>query len=287
MNIVIPADVPRNAKRTFQTNMRNITKNTQRLAMFSADQKIEHLDPVSPDKLFSIANSGNMGAFATHLGLIHRYGIQYTDINYIVKIDGKSNLYNQTYDDPYSSALYNIDQIVTTQQNTNIHICGVGYTVYLGSRYEAYMLQEAAHLIYHAHQEGFIAIIWMYPRGKAVTHETQADIITGATSVATSIGADFVKVKPPQQNKQSSAQNLAQTTAAAGNTRVICSGGPKQDAYQFLHELYTQIHTGMTAGCAIGRNIFQRDIGSGVAMTRAIAAIVYENYTYDEAYTLL
>ncbi len=96
-------------------------------------------------------------------------------------------------------------------------------------------------------------------------------------------GSDFVKVKPPQETSISSAQHLAVATQAAGNTGVICSGGKAIPAQQFLQELYDQINVGNARGCATGRNIFQHDLTIAVAMTKAIAAIVYENKTVEQA----
>lgn len=287
MHMPIPADVPHDKKETFQRNMRTITRATGRLALFSADQKIEHLNSVSPKTLFNITHESAMGAFATHLGLIHRYANMYPHINYIVKANAKTNIYDTTYDDPYSTALCTVDQITKTQEHIDGYIRGIGYTVYLGSMYEAQMLHEAAQMIYAAHQHGLVAIIWMYPRGLAISNETDPDIIRGASSVATSIGADFVKVKPPAGSNQESASHLSSVSTAAGNTGVICSGGPKQETYQFLTTVYEQIHTGMTAGCAVGRNIFERDIQSAIALTQAISAIVYDNVDTKKAYYMI
>ena len=41
-------------------------------------------------------------------------------------------------------------------------------------------------------------MLWIYPRGKAVTAEKDPDLIAGAAGVALCLGADFVKVNPPK-----------------------------------------------------------------------------------------
>ena len=47
--------------------------------------------------------------------------------------------------------------------------------------------------------------------------------------------ADFVKVNPPDaKNILQSAQFLKQATLAAGKTKIICSGGAKEDENKFL-----------------------------------------------------
>jgi len=44
-----------------------------------------------------------------------------------------------------------------------------------------------------------------------------------------------------------------------------------------LQELYDQLHIGGVAGCATGRNIFQRSFEPAVAMTKAISALVIQH----------
>ncbi len=288
-DILIPADVPATMEKEFIDNYQLITKKTQRLFLFACDQKIEHLhrdfygagihsDALHPEHLFRIAQQGTIGALATHLGLIARYGKQYNTINYIVKLNAKTNIIPTKQRDPVSRALWNIKQVVTLKKEWSLNICGIGFAIYLGSEYETIMLEQAAQSIYEAHQHGLVTILWMYPRGKAITDEQQSDLIASAAGIAHSLGADFVKVKPPRATKiLSSAQLLKIVTAAAGNTHVICSGGSIREPRLFLEELYNKIRIGGTAGCATGRNIFQRSLPQAVAMTQAIARIVYDN----------
>ena len=59
------------------------------------------------------------------------------------------------------------------------------------------------------------------------------------------------------------------------------------DAAEYLAQLYDQIHSGDTAGTATGRNIFQRSLSEAIALTQAIAAVVYENVDVKTSLTLL
>ena len=52
-------------------------------------------------------------------------------------------------------------------------------------------------------------------------------------------------------------------------------------------ELYDQIHTGKTAGCAYGRNIYQQTQPEAIALCNAIASIVFDNSTIEQALSLL
>ncbi len=298
-DFVLPADVPKNKHQTYKDNYTAITHNTDRLFLFSCDQKIEHLnkdfyssdihpDAMEPEHLFKIASQGRIGAMATHLGLIARYGNKYPDINYIVKLNAKTNLVKTEQKDPQSAPLWDVHQAIELHEQTGLHIRGIGLTLYIGSEFEDEMLTNAAQEMYEAHQHGLVTILWVYPRGKAVTDEQDPAIVAGATGVAASLGTGFVKVKPPHSTQEkTSAEHLQVATAAAGNTKVLCSGGPKKEPAEFLQELHDQIHIGGSSGNATGRNIFQHSLPRALAMTKAISAIVYDDANVETALKLL
>ncbi len=283
-NLVIPTDVPINYETVFIENYQTITKETGRLLLFSADQKIEHLNKDfygknipkevnDPEHLFKIAAEGEIGAFATQLGLISRYGKKYPNINYVAKLNSKTNIISKDKKDPISEQLWHVYDVIELKEISGLNICGVGYTVYLGSEHEGQMLEQAAQLVYEAHKYGLVTILWMYPRGKYVKNEKYENLIAGAAGVANCLGTDFAKINPPEG--KNSAELLQQATAAAGNTKLICAGGQKKDDKEFLKELYDQIHIGGTYGNAIGRNIFQRPLKEAIEFTKAISEIVY------------
>lgn len=306
----IPADVPSEKKELFIENLNSITHNKDRLFLFAADQKIEHLnedfhgdgihkDASDPEHLFRIAQQGNIGAFATQFGLIERYGKEYPDVDYIVKLNSKTNtmkiripgflwgfsraLLRRIYNvDPISSKLWSVDDVVTLKKNSGLSIRGVGYTIYLGSEFENKMLSQAAQVVHHAHQEGLVAILWIYPRGFHVSNDTNVELLAGAAGVANALGADVVKIKPPTQTEE-----LVIIKQAAGNTMVITSGGKQVDKAELVNRIYEQIHEGHINGAAIGRNIFQHSLQDAIKLTQAISAIVYDNATVEQAEALL
>jgi DhnA family fructose-bisphosphate aldolase class Ia len=154
---------------------------------------------------------------------------------------------------------------------------GVGYTVYLGSRYESQMLTQAAQVVQQAHAHGLLVVLWMYPRGKSVINERSAKIIAGAAGIGLCLGADFVKVNPPDApDSFTSAQLLKQATVAAGQTKVVCSDGSRKNVDAFLEEVYHQIHVGGASGAAVGRNIHQHSRQDACKITQALAAIIID-----------
>ena len=289
VNIVIPGSVPAAKQNIFLENYRKATSSNGRLFLFAGDQKVEHLNadffgegisPASahPSHLFEIASKSRVGVFATQFGLVARYGKEYPSIRYVIKLNAKTNLVPMAQHEPMSHHWVTVDQVAELAQSTGLNVVGVGMTVYLGSENESLMLAQAAQAVLQAHQHGMLAIIWVYPRGKAVKEERSAAIIAGAAGVAVCLGADFVKVNPPDaQNGHSSAELFAQAVKAAGNTKILCSGGVARDKRAFLEDIYQDIHLGGISGVAIGRNIHQRGLAEAIAFCDAIASIVSDD----------
>ena len=219
--------------------------------------------------------------------MIARYGNQYPHIPYIVKLNGKTDLVKSDISDPHSLPLWSVSDVIKMKQETGINMCGVGFTLYIGSEHETQMLQEAAQIINHAHAHGLVTILWIYPRGKAIKDDQDSQLIAGACGLGASLGADFIKIKPPRDaDQKSSAQWLEIATHAAGNTRVICSGGEQREPAALFNTLHEQLSIGKTAGCAIGRNIFQRSLKEAQAISHAISAMVYKNFSAAQALQL-
>jgi DhnA family fructose-bisphosphate aldolase class Ia len=293
-DVKVPVDVMPEAREDYIDNYMAATRGTGRLMLFACDQKIEHLNKDfygegidisdgDPEHLFQIASQGTIGVMAAQRGLVARYAADYPDINYLVKMNSKTNLVKTSQKDPYSPQLYDIEAILAMRE-AGVNIVGLGYTIYLGSEYEAQMMQEAGELIAEAHGEGLLVVLWIYPRGKAVPEEKAGDVIAGAAGVALCLGADFVKVNPPKATEDAtSAELLAIASRAAGRTGLVCAGGSKADAKEFLSNLYDQIHIGGACGNATGRNIHMRSLDEAVRLTNAISAITLGDYDAQEA----
>lgn len=295
--IKIPLDVPAKSRKKYQDNYMQITKGRGRLMLFAGDQKAEHLnddfigegiDPEDndPEHLFRIAANSNIGVFATQLGLIARYGMDYPSIPYLVKLNSKTNLIKTKQADPRSPQWIDISQLLEFIESSRLNILGVGYTIYLGSEHEGEMLSQAAHLVYQAHHAGLVTVLWIYPRGRAVADEKDPHLIAGAAGVALTLGSDFVKVNYPARAGQDSAEIFKEAVQSAGRTKVVCAGGESTDARLFLQRLYDQIHISGAAGNATGRNIHQRPLDEAVRLCNAIYAITVDNASVDWAWRL-
>ena len=246
-DVIVPLDVPKSMRETYVKNYMEITKGTGRLMLFAGDQKVEHLnddffgegvpeDDADPEHLFRIASQSKIGVFATQVGLIARYGMDYRDIPYLVKVNSKTHLVETSQADPFSNLWYDIDQVAEFKENSGLNILGVGYTIYLGSEFEAEMLVQAAQVVYDAHQHGMLSVLWIYPRGTAVKDEKDPHLIAGATGVGACLGTDFVKVNYPKKEGAKSAEIFKEAVKAAGRTKVVCAGGSSDDAEAFLEK---------------------------------------------------
>ncbi len=290
----LPADIPSRMEGRFIENFDRATGGSGRLMLFAGDQKVEHLnndffgpkipaEDNDPEHLFKIASRADIGVFATQFGLIGRYGRDYTDIPYLVKLNAKTNLVPYTDEDPYSQQWLDVEDVVRFGSESGVEILGVGYTVYLGGIHEHSMLREAARIVHQAHQNGLLAVLWIYPKGPYVKDEHDSHLIAGAAGVGASLGADFVKLKVPDRNGSFDPKLLREATEAAGRTGVLCEGGDKTDEATFLARLHEQIHIGGSRGNGTGRNIHQRPLSEAVKMANAIYAVTVRDASVEEA----
>jgi fructose-bisphosphate aldolase/6-deoxy-5-ketofructose 1-phosphate synthase len=293
-SIFIPSDIPNGMMNEYLNNYDLITKGSGRLMLFAGDQKIEHLnddfygegiheDDNEPEHLFKIADAAEIGVLATQMGLIAHYGSDYPDVPYLVKLNSKTHLVKTKQRDPVSLQLVDVEQVAEFKRNSGLDVLGIGYTIYLGSEFEHMMIREAAQAVYKAHQFGLISVLWIYPRGQAVPDEKDPDLIAGATGVAATLGADFVKINPPKKDGQSNAELLIRAVKAAGKTKVICAGGSSTDPKAFLQRLHDHINIAGVSGNATGRNIHQKSLEEAVRMCNAISALTIHSRPVEEA----
>ncbi len=298
MDVQIPLDVPKEKRDEYAENFSAMTHGTGRLMLFAGDQKVEHLnkdfvgkyelgeipaDDADPEHLFRIARQGTIGVFATQIGMVAKYGNDYRDVNYLVKLNSKTNLVKKETMDPFSNLWLDVEAVARFKQDSGLRIPAVGYTIYLGSAYEPQMLEQAARLVNDAHRHGMLSVLWIYPRGKSVADEKDPHLIAGATGVALTLGSDFVKVNYPKAEGQASSEIFKEAVVAAGRTRVVAAGGSSTDARSFLQRLHDQIHISGAIGNATGRNLHQKPLDEAVRMCDAISAITLADYPVDEA----
>ncbi|MCX6794825.1 MAG: aldolase [Candidatus Falkowbacteria bacterium] len=292
-SIKIPLSVPSRKKNEYLKNYRVLTNNSGHLLLIAGDQKVEHLnddfygpgitpEDKNPEHLFKIAAASGGGALAVHLGLISRYGHDYSSLPYIVKINGKTNLGEGEKNS--GKVWWPVEDVTKFKKQSGLKVAAIGYTLYLGGIYEAKMLAKAAKAIFEAHQAGLLAILWVYPRGKNIKEE-DIHTIAGGAGVAAALDADFVKIKYPYglKDKKATAGKFKEAVEAGGRTKVICVGGDKRPVKELLEHLKAQISISGTVGLAVGRNLHQRPLEEATRLGAALGAIIFHNKSAAEA----
>jgi len=234
--------------------------------LLAYDQGFEH-GPVDFDETNvdpqSVINIGEMAGVFT--GIIYQEGIaeKYkTRLPLILKLNGHTRLHPD--EDPYSPQLCTVAKAIELGANA------IGYTIFVGSEYEAKMMQEFSQIEDEAHKNNLNVIAWMYPRGKSVKgQETSKDIVAYAARLGLELGADYVKV-PYTGDKES----FAWVVKSAGKTGVLAQGGVKKEEQEFLKEAEGIMASG-AMGMAVGRNIWQAD--DPIGLSKKLAKIIFKN----------
>jgi len=236
-------------------DIKKITKNGK--ALFLAyDQGFEHGpvdfndENVDPNYILEIAQkAGVFTAIIFHQGIAQKYyPIGGLDIQktppLLMKLNGKTSLHPG--EEPYSPP------VCTVEEAVRLGASAVGYTIYVGSGFEAKMMKEFSQIEKDAHRLGIPVTLWSYPRGKNVEgKETQKETVAYAARLALELGADFVKL-PYTGDKES----FSWVVKSAGKVKVLVQGGKKKDEKGLLEEVGDFMSAG-ASGMAVGRNIWQ------------------------------
>lgn len=232
-------------------SLEKITTNGK--ALFLAyDQGLEHGptdfndENIDPQYILNIAVEGGFNAVILQKGIAEKYykGIWYEEkIPLILKLNGKTNLVKDQ--DPYSPLL------CTVEEALSLGATAVGYTVYVGSEFESKIIEEFSQVVRDAHKKNIPVVGWMYVRGKAVENKDIGETTAYAARLGLELGADIIKIHYP-----GSLQSLKWAVESAGKTKVVVSGGAKEDEQMFLTTAKEIMASG-AIGMAVGRNIWQ------------------------------
>jgi class I fructose-bisphosphate aldolase len=214
---------------------------------------------VDPSFIVELASKGGFNGIALQKGVAERY--YDGKVPLIVKVNGKSSL---SKGEPIAK------QNCSVEYASSLGAKAVGYTIYLGSGFEADMFQEFGRIQEEAHERGLAAIVWVYPRGAAVQNDTSKEVVAYAARTALELGADAAKIKYTGDSA-----SFSWAVRSAGKVRVFMSGGPKaatDDA--FLAQVRGAADAGAT-GIAVGRNVWQHQ--EPLKMADLMKKVLFEN----------
>ena len=214
--------------------------------MLAYDQGLEHGPTdfndknVDPQYIIDIANKVKLNGIILQKGIAEKYSTG--KIPLILKLNGKTKFVK---DEPYSPPLCSVKEALKLKAKA------IGYTLYIGSKYESKMFKEFEKIEEQAHEKNLPVIVWAYPRGKAIKNELSRDTLAYAARTCLELGADIIKIK-----YNGNVDDLRWVIKSAGKSKVIIAGGSKKTELEALKEAKEVMKAG-AAGMAIGRNIWQ------------------------------
>lgn len=252
---------------------------TGKLVILPVDQGFEHgpartfaknPDGYDPSYHFELAIESGCNAYAAPLGALEVCARDYAgEIPLILKINNSDSLYNSKT--PISALTSSVDDAL------RLGCAGIGFTIYPGSSHRKQMYEEIAEASREAKKAGLAVVIWSYARGEQISKEgeTGIDVIAYAAHIASQLGANIVKVKPPsafieqaEAKKVYEAQGIKINSMSDrikhvvqscfnGKRIVIFSGGEAKTTVDLLAEV-KELAQGGAFGSIMGRNAFQR-----------------------------
>jgi len=267
---------------------------TGKFVILPVDQGFEHgparsfaVNPPAYDPRyhFQLAIDAGCNAYAAPLGFLQAGAAEYAgEIPLILKLNNHDVLNDEK--DPAPAVTGSVRDALL------IGCAAVGLTIYPGSSQEKSMYQEAREIGEEAKAHGLPLVIWSYPRGTSISKqgETALDVVAYAAQIASQLGANIVKVKPPtafieqaeakkayESNKVPLEPLAARVkhvmqSAFDGRRIVIFSGGAKETDESLLNTV-RGIHAGGGYGSIIGRNTFQRPKPEAIALLSKVIDI--------------
>lgn len=248
--------------------MRSIEENGK-VFLLAYDQGFEHgpVDfnevNVDPSYILKIAEEGGFTGIVFQEGLASKYyDKEVNKVPLIVKLNGAS-AYSKG-EEPYSPMLCTVSKAI------ELGASAIGYTIYVGSKYEAKMMQEFSLAEDEAHEAGLQVIAWMYPRGSQVVGvEKSKEVLAYSARLGLELNADYIKTYYTGDS-----ESFAWVVKAAGRSGVLAQGGEKKEREELLEEVKGIMASG-AKGLAIGRNVWQDEKPLDVASD--LKKIVFED----------
>lgn len=275
------------------------------VSILPVDQGIEHSAGASfapnpiyfdPGNIVKLAIEGGCNAVASTVGVLGAVSRKYAHhIPFIVKLNHSELL---TYPNSFDQI-----QFSSVQRAWDLGAAGVGATIYFGSEQSDRQIVDIAKAFEEAHRLGMFTVLWCYLRNSAFKVDGQdlalaADLSGQANHIGTTIQADIIKQKLPENN---GGYNLLQEDGAYGKTSklvyeklttdnpidltryqlancymgragLINSGGASSGESDLAEAVKTAVINKRAGGMGLisGRKAFQRPMDEGIGLLNAI-----------------
>jgi class I fructose-bisphosphate aldolase len=272
------------------------------ISILPVDQGIEHSAASSfapnplyfdPANICRLAIEGGCNAVATTFGVLGAVSRQFAHkIPFIVKLNHNELM---TYPNKFDQVMFG-----SVKEAYDLGAVGVGATIYFGSPEATRQIQEVSAAFREAHELGLFTVLWCYLRNNAfktdaADYHVSADLTSQANHIGVTIEADIIKQKLPENNGGYNAlQGYGKTSKLVyeqlttdhpidltrwqavncynGRIGLINSGGESKGAGDLGAAVRTAVINKRAGGQGLisGRKAFQRPIGEGAELLRAI-----------------
>jgi class I fructose-bisphosphate aldolase len=196
------------------------------LSILPVDQGIEHSagaslapnpDYFDPAKIVELAIEGGCNAVASTFGVLGAVARKYAHkIPFMVKINHNELL---TYPNKFDQVMF-----ANVEQAWNMGAVAVGATIYFGSDEAGRQIVEVSEAFAHAHELGMATVLWCYLRSpdfkKDKDYHLSADLTGQANHLGSTIQADIIKQKLPENNGGYQALNMEGSSYGKTDKRI-------------------------------------------------------------------
>jgi fructose-bisphosphate aldolase/2-amino-3,7-dideoxy-D-threo-hept-6-ulosonate synthase len=208
--------------------------------------------------------TGGADAVLTQKGVAPRVHPNKNDAGYIVHLNGSTTIGPDEQDKRLTG---------TVKEAIRAGADAVSFHINVGSDYEPDQLTELAEVTSDAAEYGMPVLAMAYARGPGV-EEDDPEALGHAVRLAEELGADLVKTG--YSGDAESFQHVAESTRLP----VVIAGGAKGTDRETIEMVRGTVDAGGD-GVSMGRSIFQHE--DPEAITRAVAAVLHDDATVDEA----
>ncbi len=217
-------------------------------------------------KTVDLVAKGGANTVIGHIGLaLHGHRKSGKDIGLMLHLSGSTVL----GPDPNNKVLIN-----TVQNAVKMGADGVSIHVNIGAENEAQMLQDLGKVAIECMEWGMPLLAMMYPRGKKIENEKDAQAVKIAVRVAAELGADIVKTV--YTGDKESFKEVVDGCPVP----VVIAGGSKGSEKEILQMIKDAIDCG-AGGVAMGRNSFQHETPE--KFIKAASLIIHNGKNVDDA----
>jgi class I fructose-bisphosphate aldolase len=248
---------------------------TGHVSILPVDQGIEHSagasfapEPIyfDSENIVKLAIEGGCNAVASTLGVLGSVSRKYAHkIPFIVKLNHNELL---TYPNKFDQIMFG-----NVEQAFEMGAVAVGATIYFGSPESDRQIQEVSHMFAAAHELGLVTVLWCYLRNDAFKTKDKdldlsADLTGQANHLGTTIQADIIKQKLPENNGGYNALKFGKT-----DPRVYSNLTPGDHPIELCRYQIANCYMGraplINSGGASGKNDFGDAVRTAVINKRA------------------